>query len=480
VADSECAHAIFWQNEAVMLRRWAIVGAALGASFGCGALLDVGAYTIVDGGAGACEAGTLLNACTDAACVSFDNARLAKLLPDGGLPALPARPDGGKMDSGAPGLPEGGLPLCSKVNPGKPIVYVSGTAQSYVSALARVLFSAASAPLTIIYQGNSSCVAWDSIINGTPITGTGSYWDPASTSAASCSLPAKGVVPDVGVADIFASTCTSLPDGLPHDIGDFFGPVQTMSFVVPKVSTQQSISAQAAYLVYGYGAGGGVSPWTRTSNILHLDGASGTQRMIAAAIGVPTEQWQGKDLLYSSMEIDALTSVSAADAPSTIGILAVTNVVGDVPTSINVLAYQHYGQSCGYYPDSSPAGKDKRNVRDGHYAIWGPVHIMSRTQGGYPVNPDAKRVVEYWTGTMAPPSGVDLIQVDAVNNLVPTCAMRVQRRTEMGPLSTFSPPNPCGCYFEAQAGQTGCQACTTASSCPASTPTCSFGYCEGP
>jgi len=290
----------------------------------------------------------------------------------------------------------------------------------------------------------------------------------------------KGIVPDVGVADVFASTCTSLPDGLPSGIGDFFGPVQTMSFVVPKASTETSISAEAAYAIYGLGSKSGVSPWTRASNILHLDGASGTQRMIAAAIGVPPHQWQGKDLQYSSLEISALTSVSAADAPSTLGILAVTNIVGNVPTSLDVLAYQHYGQSCGYYPDSSQSAKDKRNVRDGHYAIWGPLHIMSRTRKGYPVNPDAKRLVEYWTGTVPPPSGVDLIQVDAVNNLVPTCAMQVQRKTEMGALSTYSPSNPCGCYFEAQGGGTRCQTCKTSNTCPASAPTCSLGYCESP
>ena len=37
----------------------------------------------------------LLNACTGAQCIPFDRARLTKLLPDGGLPALPPDPDGG-------------------------------------------------------------------------------------------------------------------------------------------------------------------------------------------------------------------------------------------------------------------------------------------------------------------------------------------------------------------------------------------------
>lgn len=464
----------------------AIVVAALGAGLGCGALLDVGAYSIGDagGGGGGCDASAATGACTDAACTPFDNrTRVTKLLSDGGLPPLPPPPDAGSVDAGSDaGAPEGGPPLCSTVSPGNPVVYVSGTAKPYVAALGRVLFAASSSPLTILYQGNSSCIAWDSILNGTPISGTVSYWNPASSSEdneETCTLAAP-VVPDLGVAGIFASTCTTLPDGLPANIGDFFGPVQTMSFVVPKASTEKSISADAAYFVYGFGASSGVPPWTQASNILRFDGASGTQRMIGAAIGVPTADWQGVDLSYTANMIAALTSTSAANAPSTLGILALTDIVDNVGTSLNVLAYQHFGQSCAYYPDSTPSAKDKVNVRDGHYAIWGPLHFMSRTAGGYPVGAGAKRVVEYWTGTVAPPSGVDLIQVDTLNNLVPTCAMRVQRQTEMGTLSAYSPSNPCGCYFEAQSGGTSCRTCTTASTCPASAPSCSFGYCEAP
>ena len=40
------------------------------------------------------------------------------------------------------------------------------------------------------------------------------------------------------------------------------------------------------------------------------------------------------------------------------------------------LAYQHYGQHCGYKPDVS--GFDKRNTREGRYAIWGPLHLLSQ------------------------------------------------------------------------------------------------------
>jgi len=164
----------------------AFCGLLLGASFGCAALLDVGGYTIADGGVAGCdEAGTTLNACTDASCVGFDNGeRVKSLLADGGLPGLPPPADAGIPDMGGidTALPEGGPPLCSTVNPGRPVVYVSGTAKPYVAALARVLYSAASGALTVLYQGNSSCVAWDSILNGTPITGTASYWNPGSAT----------------------------------------------------------------------------------------------------------------------------------------------------------------------------------------------------------------------------------------------------------------------------------------------------------
>ena len=37
----------------------------------------------------------VLNACTGAQCISFDNKRITTLLPDGKLPPLPPPPDGG-------------------------------------------------------------------------------------------------------------------------------------------------------------------------------------------------------------------------------------------------------------------------------------------------------------------------------------------------------------------------------------------------
>jgi hypothetical protein len=70
------------------------------------------------------------------------------------------------------------------------------------------------------------------------------------------------------------------------------------------------------------------------------------------------------------------------------------------------------------------------------------------------------------------------------SSLVPSCAMSVQRSSELGTLSAYSPPFQCGCYFEASpavngAAPDGCQRCTTSNDCtnPAR-PACNLGYCE--
>jgi hypothetical protein len=368
-----------------------------------------------------------------------------------------------------------------------PVVYVTGTAKNYLAALARALYTAPE-PITIIWRGNSSCEAMDATLSNTPLTEQGVIWDPSSLNAnnevmCDMPLPDAGVITaDISISDVFPETCIPLPNGLPSDVGDFRGPVQTMAFVVPKASTQKSISATAAYFVYGFGGDSGVAPWIDGNQIFRLDNASGTQRILAVGIGVPVDKWKGVNLDHSAVLISTIGSTSGALADSTIGIIAATNIVGTVVQQMNVLAFKHFGQSCAYYPDSSESSHDKRNVRDGHYAAWAPVHIFTKIDTkGYPVNPDALRVINYLTGTTPPPGGLDLVDVAALNNLVPACAMKVQRQKEMGPMSAFKPTSPCHCYFEYKAnGTTSCTPCTMPSECPASAPNCSFGYCESP
>lgn len=376
------------------------------------------------------------------------------------------------------------VPVCGTTN-GNPVVYVAGTAKPYVAALAPALYADPTAPLTIVFKGVTSCLGVSAIIGATPtpISGSASYFDPASPNPGHeepCTLPVLdggSLFADIGSSDVFADTCSQLPGGLPKNVGDFFGPVASMTFVVPNSSTERSISATAAYYVYGLGAAGHVAPWIDENWILKRNETSGTGLLIAKGIGVDSQKWKGFDPLFSGAMIAKLTGAPA----NTIGVLSATEITTSVSLSVTELAYKHYGQSCAYYPDSGLGAKDKINTRDGHYALWGPYHFFTKVDSttGNITQPNVGRVMNYLTGVTKPPGGLDLIQVDAVNNLVPSCAMKVKRTSEVGPLSAFAPTNACGCYFEKVAtGNTSCQVCTKNPDCPGTAPVCSYGFCE--
>ncbi|MEO8874073.1 MAG: hypothetical protein ABI461_00680, partial [Polyangiaceae bacterium] len=150
---------------------------------------------------------------------------------------------------------------------GNPVVIIAGTVKPYISAIARALYNDPK-PVTIVYKGITSCLGIDAALNSTPLTGTASYFDPGSSTTnneVTCDLPsadAGGTFADIGSSDVFAPTCGYATGGLPSTIRDSFGPVQTMGFVVPAASTQKSISANAAYLIYGLGADiANIAPW---------------------------------------------------------------------------------------------------------------------------------------------------------------------------------------------------------------------------
>jgi hypothetical protein len=175
-----------------------------------------------------------------------------------------------------------------------------------------------------------------------------------------------------------------------------------------------------------------------------------------------------------------VSKLTGAPTPaSAIGILA-ADVAQDNSATLTVLAYQHTAQLCGYYPDRSPTSNEKTNVRDGHYAIWGPLHMLTHLDNnGLPIKAHAGDVIGYMTGTKPTPPGLDLIALEAQRHVVPPCAMRVKRVQELGPMASYAPPGSCGCYYDKSANNsTSCQVCTGSLDCPASAPVCSYGYCE--
>jgi hypothetical protein len=366
--------------------------------------------------------------------------------------------------------------LCSALpNP----VYVTGAGKVAIAELAQALTSSG---ISLVYKLQGSCLAVDAILNGThvgtPADLTASYWD-ASSAEVKCDLDPTGNVADLGLSDVFPSTCQSLPGGLPSNVGDFFGPVEAYTFVVPKASTQKSISKAAGYFVFGFGNDSGVDPWTDETVMFVRDASSGTQQMFGAAIGVPPDRWKGTPATSSG---DLVTKIVKSTKPeATIGILT-AEVAGTAANraQLSTLAYQDTDQSCGYWPDSTASGLDKRNVRDGHYAIWGPLHLLTKLDGmGYPINKTAGDVVAYLTGTKLAPGAFDLISLLAASNIIPACAMQVRRESELGPLASFAPTRACGCYFEQVAtGKTECTPCKSDVECPAAASKCNYSYCE--
>jgi hypothetical protein len=238
------------------------------------------------------------------------------------------------------------------------------------------------------------------------------------------------------------------------------------------------ISKAAGYFVYGFGMDSGVDPWTDPTAIFTRDANSGTQQMISVAIGVPPDKFQGTATTSSADMVTQLTT--AANAEGAIGI-ATGEVAAANSASLNVLAYQDSDQTCGFWPDSTATATDKKNVRDGHYALWGPLHLLTTvTSQGYPTNANAKDVIAYLTGTEDPPNGFDLITLLWKAGIVPECAMAVTRDSELGPLASFQPARSCGCYFDSLANNTSdkCTACTADAECPSATPRCNYGFCE--
>jgi hypothetical protein len=230
---------------------------------------------------------------------------------------------------------------------------------------------------------------------------------------------------------------------------------------------------------------------------------SGTQAMISKAIGLSTTAWYGPTakspagmgLSGTQAMVYYLTQANTAQNSNAIGILGAADmdllvrgpaISAGMTPAVRELAYQHFGQNCGYLPDSGVGSFDKKNVRDGHYAVWGPLHVFTLKSN---TNANVITIVNYFTGfTQA--GTLDVIAAEAQNGLIPQCAMRVTRSTEMGPLSLVTNNSaPCSCYFEQSVpnhpSTSPCQKCTKTADCTIVTgSSCQTyggqGYCEPP
>jgi ABC-type phosphate transport system substrate-binding protein len=441
-----------------------------------------------------------------------------------------------------------GTPLCasaqttpncsSYTNP----VYISGSSasQPVLQALATVLQTS----VAIIYQNPDSCLGLNDALSNTASTEAGvktQYLDPVNGAVACLPDSPTPQTPDIGVSDVFLQTCETAGTvtAPTQKIVEVEGPIQAMTFAVPALSSASSISARAAYVLFGYDAQYPVATWTQPANVFVRANTSGTLNMLGTAIGLSSSKWANAETSVpdggaiptqqqssTGNEFNAISKVTS-NADATIGILSYEAVEQDnakaaasnpAQPTVKILPYQHTGQTCGYLPDSTQTSLDRINVRQGRYDVWGPLHfVVSVDANGYPLghNPDAiATVLNYFIATgpngtgmtdatapvqVAPftipssdagvaSSGAQaLITAEATvsqGGVVPWCAMQVVRTSEVGPEASYQPGESCGCFFEKTATgapvQSYCKSCTDDTGCAAtpSFPKCRFGYCE--
>jgi hypothetical protein len=308
-------------------------------------------------------------------------------------------------------------------------------------------------------------------------------WDPSTGAVPSCALESTGHSIDIGIPIVFPEACAaSTPP--PADLFAFKGPVQSMIFVVPHSASPEAISSTQAKLVFGTGQTANVAPWTDENFYFIRPPTKGTQVSLGALIGVPAAQWHGQQINLSP---DVATKVGSSTSPEkTIGILG-SEILdsGNNRTTLKALAFQAVGQSNGFLPDSTDTTFDKRSLREGHYAAWSHVFYLTKVtsvDGGTarPVSANAKLLIDILTNTANDgiPSGLDPVTLVANKGLVPLCAMSVTRTVEGGSLSTFAPPDPCGCYYESKVGTAPASCIACSATAPCASGTCRHGFCE--
>ncbi|MEY2933544.1 MAG: hypothetical protein RL033_4293 [Pseudomonadota bacterium] len=416
----------------------------------------------------------LHNSCTTAKCVPFDNTRIP-----GGL-SRDLTPAPAPMAT-APTVPTTTIPVppvqhvkCADLQP-RPVYLYGSTA---LNLGLRTLAQAIADRATLVVQNDTSCLGLDAILTGiTRLKGTAQYW--MGGTEAQCDIDGEQVA-DIGLCDLSPESCVPNFTGDANLVDDI-GPAQVFMFTVPNGSSQVSISAEAAYAVFGYDDAG-VMPWIDPQSIVRRGPTSGTLLTLAASLGLPHQYWRGiikqrssemKPTLLAMPDPDKALGITSADVADE----------QDSRANLRTLAYQHFNQNCSFTPDSTLGSSDKRNVRDGHYELWSPFHFYTRGLNGRTSDAFVAEIVSYLKGARALPNGnTDFITTLKQAGLVPLCAMKVTRSREGAQIAPFQPPNSCSCYYESSppggSEPASCKSCNTNADCGEGTPNCNFGYCE--
>jgi hypothetical protein len=364
-------------------------------------------------------------------------------------------------------------------------IYVAGSdaAAPLVKALSPLLLQDVD-QATVVFQNRGSCAGVEAVARDTDpmscqqgacIFGIATFYTQDGV-AKSCELAPGGSHLHLAISDVFAQSCPGLGGGVPKGIVDLPGPVSPLAIVAQKGAMERAIQAPEAHFVFGFGAAAGVLPWNSGDTIIVQDERSGAQVILGLHIQVPPGRFKG---MAAEGGEAIITRLLAGDAKTSIGFLP-TALADARRADVKALAFQALGQRGAFFPDKTAASLDKQNVRDGHYPLWGYLHAVGRSDEA---NPDrlrsaqAQRLADLLIGrqTLGPDEPV-LLQLKA--GLVPQCAMAVARGGDAMPLQPYTPPQPCGCWFEktVPGGQTSCTGCTDDKACGEGR--CRRNFCE--
>lgn len=384
--------------------------------------------------------------------------------------------------------------LCSDVNLPNKIFGAGGSAVT--GTLKKVSLAIAKDPsktsdrTTIFYNDDlGACQGYRAFLDG-KATGQFRYWIENAEKDADqlCDAPIDGQPLDFSHMGNDATFCPkeTIPEPLPDGIGDFLGAVQTMNIVTDKKSNEVSISAEALYLIYGFGAQGQASPWTDGNGVFRRQFDSFAGGFTYAAINLPalSAKWAANEKKTQGDIVTGITTYATTEelARQTLGYIS--GSAADTRRSlVKTLAYQHYDQTCGVYPDSTPSAFDKINVRQGKYYLWTAGHFYAAIDAnGKPLNDRVANLVGWFTAKSKPPgTGINAFETSILAGDIPQCAMQATREGTLGAISSYAPPKPCSCYFEHVTNAnitSACTPCTQDSQCGGDTPSCNFGYCE--
>lgn len=376
---------------------------------------------------------------------------------------------------------------CSELALPNPVYGSGGSAITATLGKVATALSKLDDPITILWSDPGACIGFGYFANG-DIDGTLKYWGADGvqrTCAPEATQPA-----DFAHMGNQADFCPGLTQ--PATVGDFGGPVQSIQLVTAAASSETSISAEALYYIWGFGAEqAGVAPWTTSAALFGRNSTSFVHLFLAASVGVPANAFKipttPANPTYPNVGstqndiVNGIAYFAQTDPNATLGYVS-GSAADQNRAKVKTLAYQHTDQLCGYYPDSSEDALDRWNVRTGQYYLWTPGHFFANVDNrGRITDAKVRDLIGWFTLEAEPPEGLDVTKIIIESGDIPQCAMRVTREGTVGAISSYAPPTPCGCYFESIATKrvpASCTPCDDDSACSGATPKCQFGFCE--